>query len=145
MTEDIRRAFAHPEERAGPATSGPVPDRISLRDHIALADIGAFQQERGHPQRLRFNVVVELLPQPAVADSDDVDAILSYDRIAEAIAAELAAERLNLLETLAEAAPLFLQGAERLRVTGAETPAVGAGEPVHVAVPTTIPGPQPSR
>ena len=102
MTEDIRRAFAHPEERAGLASSGPVADRISLRDHIALADIGAFQQERGHPQRLRFNVVVELLPQPAVADSDDVDAILSYDRIAEAIAAELAAERLNLLETLAE-------------------------------------------
>ncbi len=33
---------------------------------------------------------------------DDVDRILSYDRITEAIAAELAAERLNLLETLAE-------------------------------------------
>jgi dihydroneopterin aldolase len=33
---------------------------------------------------------------------DDVDRILSYDRITEAIDAELAAERLNLLETLAE-------------------------------------------
>jgi 7,8-dihydroneopterin aldolase/epimerase/oxygenase len=33
---------------------------------------------------------------------DDVDRILSYDRITEAIATELAAERLNLLETLAE-------------------------------------------
>lgn len=102
MTEDIRQAFAHPEERAGIATPGPVPDRISLRDHIALADIGAFQQERGHPQRLRFNVVVELQLQPAAAEADDVDRILSYDRITEAIAAELAAERLNLLETLAE-------------------------------------------
>lgn len=102
MTEDIRQAFAHPEERAGAGTSGPLPDRISLRDHIALADIGAFQQERGHPQRLRFNVVVELRRQPAIAETDDVDRILSYDRITEAIAAELAAERLNLLETLAE-------------------------------------------
>ena len=102
MTEDIRQAFAHPEERAGLAASGPLADRISLRDHIALADIGAFQQERGHPQRLRFNVVVELQRQPAVAETDDVDRILSYDRITEAIAAELAAERLNLLETLAE-------------------------------------------
>jgi dihydroneopterin aldolase len=102
MTEDIRQAFAHPEERAGVSAPGPVPDRISLRDHIALADIGAFQQERGHPQRLRFNVVVELDRQPAVAETDDVDRILSYDRITEAIAAELAAERLNLLETLAE-------------------------------------------
>jgi 7,8-dihydroneopterin aldolase/epimerase/oxygenase len=102
MTEDIRQAFAHPEARAGVATPGPVPDRISLRDHIALADIGAFQQERGHPQRLRFNVVVELRQQPAIAETDDVDRILSYDRISEAIAAELEAERLNLLETLAE-------------------------------------------
>jgi dihydroneopterin aldolase len=32
----------------------------------------------------------------------DIDRILSYDRITEAIAAELASERLNLLETLAE-------------------------------------------
>jgi dihydroneopterin aldolase len=34
--------------------------------------------------------------------NDDVDRILSYDRITEAIAAELAMVRLNLLETLAE-------------------------------------------
>lgn len=100
MSDEIRQAFAHPEGRAGLATSGPVPDRISLRDHIALADIGAFQQERGHPQRLRFNIAVELRQQSETAD--DVDRILSYDRLTEAIAAELAAERLNLLETLAE-------------------------------------------
>ncbi len=102
MTEEIRQAFGHPEERAGTANSDAVPDRISLRDHIALADIGAFQQERRHPQRLRFNIVVELARQSAIVDSDDVDRILSYDRITEAIAAELEAERLNLLETLAE-------------------------------------------
>ena len=52
-------------------------------------------------QRLRFNVVVEVRPRPQPLE-DDVDRILSYDRITEAIAAELAAERLNLLETLAE-------------------------------------------
>lgn len=102
MSDEIRQAFAHPEGRAGLATTGPAPDRISLRDHIALADIGAFQQERGHPQRLRFNVAVELQPRAGAADTDDVDRILSYDRLTEAIAAELAAERLNLLETLAE-------------------------------------------
>jgi 7,8-dihydroneopterin aldolase/epimerase/oxygenase len=45
-------------------------------------------------------VVVEVAPAGPV--QDDVDRILSYDRITEAIAAELAAERLNLLETLAE-------------------------------------------
>ena len=101
MTSDIRLAFAHPEERAAASAGADPRDRISLRDHIVEADIGAFQQERGQKQRLRFNVVVEVRPHPAPLD-DDVDRILSYDRITEAIASELAAERLNLLETLAE-------------------------------------------
>jgi 7,8-dihydroneopterin aldolase/epimerase/oxygenase len=101
MTSDIRLAFAHPEERAEASAGADPRDRISLRDHVVAADIGAFQQERGRTQRLRFNVVVEIRPHPAPLD-DDVDRILSYDRITEAIAAELSAERLNLLETLAE-------------------------------------------
>lgn len=98
---ELMQAFAHPEDRAA-ATAGASPhDRILLRDHIAWADIGAFQPERGHRQRLRFDVVVEVAPASAPL-ADDVDRILSYDRITEAIEAELAAERLNLLETLAE-------------------------------------------
>ena len=101
MTSDIRLAFAHPEERSV-ASAGAAPrDRISLRDHVVEVEIGAFQKERGHTQRVMFNVVVEVRPAPAPLD-DDVDKILSYDRITEAIAAELSAERLNLLETLAE-------------------------------------------
>ena len=72
-----------------------------LRDHVVEVEIGAFQAERGHTQRVRFNIVVELRPQKGPIE-DDVDRILSYDRLTEAIGAELAAERLNLLETLAE-------------------------------------------
>ncbi|MFZ1725369.1 MAG: dihydroneopterin aldolase, partial [Albidovulum sp.] len=98
MTDDTRLAFANPEDRA--RALDPLADRISLRDFVTRADIGAFQQERGQEQRLRFNIVVDLLAQTDAAD--DVDRILSYDTISEAIAAELAAERLNLLETLAE-------------------------------------------
>ncbi|MBP9183511.1 MAG: dihydroneopterin aldolase [Fuscovulum sp.] len=101
MTTDTKLAFAHPEERAEASASADPRDRISLRDHVVEADIGAFQKERGHKQRLRFNVVVEVRPAPQPLD-DDVDRILSYDRITEAIADELASERLNLLETLAE-------------------------------------------
>lgn len=101
MTTDIRLAFAHPEERSLASASADPRDRISLRDHLVEAEIGAFQKERGHRQRLLFNVVVEVRPAPAPLE-DDVDKILSYDRITEAIASELAAERLNLLETLAE-------------------------------------------
>ncbi len=100
-TTDIELAFGHPEGRAEASQAADPRDRISLRDHIVEADIGAFQKERGHKQRLRFNVVVEVRPVTGPLE-DDVDRILSYDRITEAIAAELAEERLNLLETLAE-------------------------------------------
>jgi len=101
MSAEIRLAFEHPEERAA-ATALPDPlDRISLRDYSVEIEIGAFQQERGTTQTICFNIVVEVQPLEGPID-DDVDRILSYDRIPEAITAELSAERLNLLETLAE-------------------------------------------
>lgn len=76
-------------------------DRIHLRDYIVAADIGAFQTERGHDQRLRFNLTVELsLPVKGV--NDEVDRILSYDILTGAIASGLSDRRYNLLETLAE-------------------------------------------
>ncbi|MFT7441016.1 MAG: dihydroneopterin aldolase [Sulfitobacter sp.] len=99
MSDDIRLAFAHPSERAAASSNGPF-DRISLRDYVVEVEIGAFQQERGHLQRICFNVVVEVLPLTGPID-DDVDRILSYDRVTEAIGTELGAERINLLETLA--------------------------------------------
>ncbi|MHA6324031.1 dihydroneopterin aldolase [Roseivivax sp. CAU 1753] len=101
MASEIRLAFSHPSERAI-ATAGDDPrDRISLRDHVREVEIGAFQAERGITQRICFNVVVEVRPIAQPID-DDVDRILSYDRVTEAISNELEAERLNLLETLAE-------------------------------------------
>lgn len=101
MSNEIAQAFEHPDARSR-ATGGLHPlDRISLRDHIAEVEIGAFQKERGKTQRICFNIVVEVRPLDRRVD-DDVDRILSYDKVSEAIAAELAAERLNLLETLAE-------------------------------------------
>jgi 7,8-dihydroneopterin aldolase/epimerase/oxygenase len=100
MSSEIRLAFAHPSERSE-ATAPDAPlDRISLRDHIVEVEIGAFQAERGTTQRICFNIVVEVRPLTGQID-DDVDRILSYDRVTEAIAYELAEERLNLLETLA--------------------------------------------
>jgi len=101
MTQEIRLAFAHPSERSMATADDRPRDRISLRDHVVEVEIGAFQAERGTTQRVCFNVVVEVRPL-AEPVADDVDRILSYDCVTEAIAHELAAERVNLLETLAE-------------------------------------------
>ncbi|MEL7255241.1 MAG: dihydroneopterin aldolase [Pseudomonadota bacterium] len=101
MTNEIRLAFEHPAGRsAATAPDGPL-DRISVRDHTVEVEIGAFQAERGTTQRICFNVVVEVSPLTDVID-DDVDRILSYDKVTEAIEAALSEERLNLLETLAD-------------------------------------------
>ena len=100
MCSEISQAFAHPIERAI-ATAATSADRISVRGHIVDVEIGAFQQERGTTQRVRFDIVVEVESEQAPVE-DDVDRILSYDKVTEAIYHELAAERLNLLETLAD-------------------------------------------
>jgi dihydroneopterin aldolase len=117
MTDEIRLAFAHPSERAEASSKAPC-DRISLRDYVVEVEIGAFQQERGKMQRVRFNIVVEVTPNAGPID-DDVDRILSYDKVTEAIAIELEAERINLLETLAARVAeriLFEPQAERIFV-----------------------------
>ncbi|MCX7564931.1 dihydroneopterin aldolase [Sulfitobacter sp. F26169L] len=100
MSSETRLAFAHPSERSAATSTDDVLDRISVRDHIVEVEIGAFQAERGVTQRVCFNIVVEVQPLVGEID-DDVDRILSYDRVTEAIQAELAVERLALLETLA--------------------------------------------
>ena len=101
MSSETRLAFAHPSERSAATAPSDTLDRISVRDHIVEVEIGAFQAERGVTQRICFNIVVEVQPLSGPID-DDVDRILSYDRVTEAIQAELAVERLALLETLAE-------------------------------------------
>lgn len=101
MKDDLSLAFGDPHARAFEGRVGATKDRISLRDYVLEIEIGAFQAERGHTQRVRFDVVVEV-ETDAGALGDDVDQVVSYDLIVEAIEVELAAERLNLLETLAE-------------------------------------------
>ncbi len=101
MSDETTLAFAPPHARSV-ATGGPdALDRISVRDYLREVEIGAFQAERGVTQRIRFNVVLEV-SRHAAAQSDDVDQVLSYDTIIEAIDAQLQTERINLLETLAE-------------------------------------------
>ena len=96
-------AFEHPNVRAAATGGGRPLDRISVRDYTRHVEIGAFRSERGVTQRIRFNIVLEVAHH-AAAEDDDVDKVVSYDTITEAIETEIAAERINLLETLAERA-----------------------------------------
>lgn len=101
MTQNSGPAFGPLTDRAATMAGADPYDRISVRDYVVSVEIGAFAQERGVLQKVRFNIVVEVAPVPCPLD-DDVDLILSYDRLTEAVGHELRAERINLLETLAE-------------------------------------------
>jgi len=101
MGGTIDDAFDHPEVRSRATAPAGLRDRISLRDYVVAVEIGAFQAERGVAQRLRFGLVVEVNGNGDKA-GDDVDRILSYDSLIAAVDVELAGERLDLLETLAE-------------------------------------------
>ena len=93
------------------------PDRIHLRDHVVSAEIGAFQSERGRDQRLRFDVAVDLA-SPVSGAEDQVDRILSYDLLVQAIDTALCDQRYNLVETLAErVAALIIEEFGVTRVT----------------------------
>lgn len=98
-----RRAvdFGTLDERSWTMAGDDPLDRIAVRDYVVETEIGAFQSERGVTQRVQFNVVVEVARHAAAA-TDDVDQVLSYDTITQAIDAQLRTERINLLETLAE-------------------------------------------
>lgn len=98
--DEIAMAFAGPEMRAAATAAQPL-DRLSVRDYVRPVEIGAFRSERGVAQRVRFNVVLEVAHH-AAAEADDVDQVISYDTIVEAIDGALAAARVDLLETLAE-------------------------------------------
>lgn len=99
-----RPTLLHPASLpdTGRAQADTPPDRIFLRNHVVEAEIGAFQAERGVRQRVRFAIVADLAPYPESSACDDVDTILSYDVLLDAIRAEMTGRRINLLETLAE-------------------------------------------
>ena len=77
-------------------------DRIFLRDHVLPVEVGAFQEERGRTQRLRFDVTAAVAAAPDAVAHDDVDGVLSYDHLRLAVEEALREGRVSLLETLAE-------------------------------------------
>ncbi len=116
MSDETSLAFDAPQARSLATSAGDPLDRISVRDYTREVEIGAFQAERGVTQRIRFNVVLEV-SRHAAAETDDVDQVLSYDSITEAIESLLSTERVNLLETLAErVAERVLQNRKAVRV-----------------------------
>jgi len=75
-------------------------DRISISGIRATGHHGVYEHERRDGQEFVADLVLEL-PLASAAASDDVADTVHYGEVAEHVAALLAGEPVNLLETLA--------------------------------------------
>ncbi len=73
---------------------------VFLRDMVLQASIGWYPHEHGVTQRVRINI--DLGVEDDAASSDDLSRVVSYETVAVAVRAIVAAEHIKLVETLAE-------------------------------------------
>jgi dihydroneopterin aldolase len=76
-------------------------DRIFLSNYVREIEIGAYAEEHGVTQRVRFDVALEVTRNTAHID-DRAARVVSYDDLVGAIETLIEGERMNLLETFAE-------------------------------------------
>ncbi|MBK0400620.1 dihydroneopterin aldolase [Limibaculum sp. M0105] len=86
-------------EQAGPQDK--IADRIFLLDYTREIEIGAYAEEVGVTQRVRFDVVLEVTRNTAHID-DRVGRVINYDDLVDAIETIARGPRITLLETFAE-------------------------------------------
>jgi dihydroneopterin aldolase len=88
-------------DAAARAATEPQADRIFLRGYTREIEIGAYTEEVGVTQRVRFDIVLEVTRNTAHID-DRVGRVINYDDLIEAIDGLISGPRINLLETFAE-------------------------------------------
>jgi len=89
-------------ERAEGTPDDALPsDRVFLADYVAAIEIGAYPEEHGVRQHLRFNIVLEVVRNTAHLD-DRVGRVINYDTLVSSIHELAEGPRIQLLETFAE-------------------------------------------
>jgi len=87
---------------AAPGTAADcAADRIFLRNYVREIEIGAYREEVGVTQRVRFDIVLEVTRNTAHID-DQVGQVVNYDDLVKAVERLAAGPRISLLEIFAE-------------------------------------------
>jgi len=89
----LARGYTPPEVDLG-------TDKIFVRDFVLPMEIGAYSHERGHTQKVRFDVTAEV--QRVTDNPQDMRHVVSYDIIMDGIRTIVASGHIDLAETLAE-------------------------------------------
>jgi dihydroneopterin aldolase len=91
-------------------------DKIFVRDFVVPVQIGAYSFEHGHTQKVRFDVIADVLR--VTKNPEDMRHVFSYDIIMDGIRAIVARGHVELSETLAEqVAAHVLEDPRVVRVT----------------------------
>jgi dihydroneopterin aldolase len=85
---------------AAPGDKGGETDCVFVHDLVMPVAIGAYDFERGHTQRVRFNIDVDV--RRLAAQAEDMRDVFSYDLVVDAIKLILSRGHVALVETLAE-------------------------------------------
>ena len=83
------------------ADTAQPPDRVFLSNYVRAFEVGAYAEERGRTQRVRFDIVLEVTRNTAHID-DRPARVVNYGDLVDAIEDLIAGPRVNLLETFAE-------------------------------------------
>jgi dihydroneopterin aldolase len=74
--------------------------RIRIEDFIVNLSIGAYEHERGRPQRVRVDLEMTI-DQDVTVIGDRLSDVVSYDSLVDRIERMASSRHINLLETLA--------------------------------------------
>jgi dihydroneopterin aldolase len=88
-------------DAAADAATAPMADRRFLRGYTREVESGAYAQQVGVTQRIRFDVVLEVTRNTAHID-DKVGRVINYEDLIGTIESLIAGPRISLLETFAE-------------------------------------------
>ena len=81
--------------------AGPGLRHVFLRDMVLEASIGVYPHEHGARQRVRINVDLGVLEDPATL-ADRLDQVLDYEAVANRVRDVAMSRHTKLVETLAE-------------------------------------------
>lgn len=111
-------------------------DRILIAELPVECCIGVSEEERSEPQRIVFEIELEM-DLSAAGRSDDLTATIDYVRAADVVIATAQAEQRKLIETLAEDVALELLGelgVDAARVRVKKPSALASRGAAHAAV-----------
>jgi dihydroneopterin aldolase len=86
-----------------PRIAGPSLRHVFIRDLVLTASIGIYAHEKVAVQRIRINIDLGV-PEPdgAGVGRDELNRVVSYERVANAVRRIVASGHVMLVETLAE-------------------------------------------